>query len=161
MKVSALCIFGLSLLQIFHAKKNKKNHIDIQTLDLTPADVSADGDPLQCDGGANISPGSSIVIQTPKYPRRYPNGKRGRGSWAFYFTAGTKIELTCEKFKVKKGDRFCITLWSGKKCFFGKRSESFKFPYSDELSSFPDSYVKIKMDFRANKRKNSKGFRFV
>ena len=120
-------------MQIFHAKKNKKNHIDIQTLDLTPADVSAEaeGDPFQCNGGADLSPGSSIVIQTPKYPRRYPNGKKGRCLWAFYFTASTKIELAREK--VKKGNRFCITLWSGKKCFFGKRSESFK---------FPDSYVK-------------------
>ena len=75
MRVHAFCLFALGLAPIVHGKKN---HIDIQTLDLTPADISADGNLLECNDGVHMDPGSSFVIQTPRYPKRYPNGPKGR-----------------------------------------------------------------------------------
>ena len=170
MRAHALCLFALGLAPIVHGKKN---HIDIQTLDLTPADTSADGNLLECNADVELGPGTSFVIQTPRYPRRYPNGPKGRCGWHFYLPnsdidilQNTTINMVCDQFKVKRGDRLCIEGELEKKCYYGKQSESFTFPLDNasiRINPEPDYEVDkvVVMDFRSNKRKNSRGFRFV
>ena len=168
MRAHALCLLSLGLAPLVYGKKN---HIDIQTLDLTPADTSADGNLLECNADVELGPGTSFVIQTPRYPRRYPNGPKGRCGWHFYLPnsdidilQNTTINMVCDQFKVKRGDRLCIEGGFDadggleKKCYYGKRSESFNFPLDNSQFHYGGSIV---LDFRSNKRKNSRGFRFV
>ena len=163
MRAHALCLLSLGLAPLVYGKKN---HIDIQTLDLAPADTSADGNLLECNDGVHMDPGSSFVIQTPRYPRRYPNGPKGRCGWSFYLQGNATINMVCDQFKVKRGDRLCIEGELEKKCYYGKQSESFTFPLDNasiRINPEPDYEVDkvVVMDFRSNKRKNSRGFRFI
>ena len=103
-------------------------------------------------------------FQTPNYPLNYPRGKAGRCSWTFLLPPNPKIIF--EKFHVKKGDRLCIKIknnatFKRKKCYYGRKDGSFKFPLQDVSSSAFSNESTMKMVFWPTKRRASQGFKFV
>ena len=88
-------------------------------------------------------------FQTPNYPLIYPDGKAGRCSWTFILPPNPKI--VCEKFHVQKYDKLCIkikndAIFKRKKCFYGRKRQSFTFPLHDVSSAFSNEST-MKMVF--------------
>ena len=125
-------------------------HKNIKSLDLEHSSLPAVvGALVPCGGQVDMRNSTSRHFQTPNYPQNYPNGKAGRCSWTFILPPNPKI--FCEKFHVKRGDRLCIKIknngtFKRKKCYFGRKKKSFKFPLQDVSSAFSNEST-IKMVF--------------
>ena len=119
-----------------------------------------DVETLGCKDTFDFGEGSAAAIQTPNYPDNYPNGRRGRCRWYFDIPAGAELSLFCETFDVRRGDRFCIEDYNNYeyRCYHGKTDEPIEFPFTFYPS---DSENFIYMSFRANRRRNAGGFRYV
>ena len=126
-------------------------HKNIKSLDLEHSSLPAVvGALVPCGGQVDMRWNStSRHFQTPNYPENYPRGKAGRCSWTFLLPPNPKI--FCEKFHVKKGDRLCIFrikndgTFTRRKCYYGRKKESFKFPFHDvDVSSVFSKESKIK-----------------
>ena len=156
----------IAVLIIVHVGYSRHKHGNINSLPLEETSFPLKtGDSVPCGGQVDMRNSTSRHFQTPNYPLRYPRGKAGRCSWTFLLPPNPKI--FCEKFHVKKGDRLCIfrikndATFTRRKCYYGRKKESFKFPFHDvDVSSVFSKESKIKMVFRPNKRSRSgQGFK--
>ena len=134
--------------------------INIQSLNLqSPPGQQT----LRCGGHYTFAAAASVSIQTPRYPRKYPNGRRGRCSWFFSLPEMTEVSMVCDSFRVRRGDRFCIddNQAGARQCYYGSNDRTFYFPLNLSSSTNIGNRYSIEMKFRPNKKKSSKGFRFV
>ena len=115
---------------------------------------------LECGDTFDFGEGSAVAIQTPNYPDNYPNGRQSRCGWFIDVPAGVELSLFCETFDVKRRDKFCITDYNNVeyRCYYGTLDEPMEFPFTFYPSRHENS---IYMKFRANRRKNAGGFRWV
>ena len=134
--------------------------INIQSLNLqSPPGQQT----LRCGGHYTFAAAASVSIQTPRYPRKYPNGRRGRCSWFFSLPEMTEVSMVCDSFRVRRGDRFCIDNNQAgvRQCYYGSNDRTFYFPLNLSSSTNVGNRYSVEMKFRPNKKKSSKGFRFV
>ena len=161
--VSLTLMAVLIIVHVGHGRYENINSLDLEDVSLLLNTVP--GVSVPCGGQVDMRNSSSRHFQTPNYPLNYPRGKAGRCSWTFILPPNPKI--FCEKFHVKKGDRLCIfrikndATFTRRKCYYGRKKESFKFPFHDvDVSSVFSKESKIKMVFRPNKRSRSgQGFK--
>ena len=71
--------------------------------------------------------------------------------------------MVCDSFRVRRGDRFCIddNQAGARQCYYGSNDRTFYFPLNLSSSTNIGNRYSVEMKFRPNKKKNSKGFRFV
>ena len=108
------------------------------------------GTPLECFSGLYGKHGTKVILQTPNYPKNYPNNTRC--PWSIAVPPNTKITIQCEAFNVLQGDFFKIygvsdkisgNSFKSKIVFFGKEKK-------EENS--------ILMEFKSDAQKTSTGF---
>ena len=123
---------------------------NINSLDLEETSFPLNtGDSVPCGGQVDMRNSTTRHFQTPNYPLIYPDGKAGRCSWTFILPPNPKI--VCEKFHVQKYDKLCIkikndAIFKRKKCFYGRKRQSFTFPLHDVSSAFSNEST-MKMVF--------------
>ena len=158
------CLFSVLAVASKFCEAKKPEVKDVASLPKRGGGVLFTVDPrgkvetLECKDTFDFGEGSAAAIQTPNYPDKYPNGRRGRCRWYFDVPAGADLSLFCETFDVRRGDRFCIEDYNNYeyRCFHGKIDEPMEFPFTFYPS---DSENFIYMSFRANRRRNAGGFR--
>ena len=71
--------------------------------------------------------------------------------------------MVCDSFRVRRGDRFCIddNQAGARQCYYGSNDRTFYFPLNLSSSTNVGNRYSVEMKFRPNKKKSSKGFRFV
>merc|ERR1719221_457393 len=83
--------------------------MDIHSLGILPAPSKTDRKSKQVDamtcGSTNVlNYGEYAVLESPNYPRRYPNNQDC--SWEIVIPAGAQVFFSCEYFWVRRGDYF-------------------------------------------------------
>ena len=150
----------MAVLIIVHVGLGRNiNLLDLEDTSLPPSL----GALVPCGGKVDMRISTTRHFQTPNYPLIWPNGRTRRCSWTFILPPNPKI--ICEKFHVMKGDKLCIKIKNGaifkrKKCFYGRKRQSFSFPLHDVSSAFSNEST-MKMVFWPTKRRASQGFKFV
>ena len=164
MRGAAFLVAALALSNVgFCKKKPRDKGMDISQLDLNMTDpsvlASKNVDTLACRQKFDFSSGSSVAIESPNYPDNYPDGRAGRCNWKLSVPALAELSMFCESFDVKRGDKLCITDINNydRACYYGYSGEPFEFPLNVSPSEW-ENYVY--MQFRTNRRRNGKGFRF-
>ena len=164
MRGAAFLVVTLALSNVgFCKKKPRDKGMDISQLDLNMTDpsvlASKNVDTLACRQKFDFSSGSSVAIESPNYPDNYPDGRAGRCNWKLSVPALAELSMFCESFDVKRGDKLCITDINNydRACYYGYSGEPFEFPLNVSPSEW-ENYVY--MQFRTNRRRNGKGFRF-
>ena len=151
---------SLLLASMISLGSSQNTVINIQSLNLqSPPGQQT----LRCGGHYTFAAAASVSIQTPRYPRKYPNGRRGRCSWFFSLPEMTEVSMVCDSFRVRRGDRFCIddNQAGARQCYYGSNDRTFYFPLNLSSSTNVGNRYSVEMKFRPNKKKSSKGFRFV
>ena len=86
---------------------------DLPKVPKIPANLQARGVPIQpravkqvdalpCGGHADLDDGQEVTIESPRYPRKYPNN--ANCTWEITIPAGDNVEIYCEYFHVKRRD---------------------------------------------------------
>ena len=127
--------------------------MDIHSLGTLPAPSKTDRKSRQVDamacGSTNVlNYGEYAVLESPNYPRRYPNNQDC--SWELVIPAGAMVFFSCEYFWVRRGDYFIY----GDAQFYGYDSDGF----GQELSLL-DTQTSLHFGFTSNRRRKAKGFR--
>ena len=151
---------SLLLASMISLGRSQNTYTNIQSLNLqSPPGQQT----LRCGGHYTFAAAASVSIQTPRYPRKYPNGRRGRCSWFFSLPAMTEVSMVCDSFRVRRGDRLCIddNHAGARQCYYGSNDRTFFFPLNLSSSTNIGNRYSVEMKFRPNKKKSSKGFRFV
>ena len=90
--------------------------------------------------------GTQVTIQTPNYPKNYPNN--AKCTWFMIIPAKTKIKIKCEAFNVLQGDFFNIRGFNEKFSGNSLKSQTIIFEKKDKLF----------MEFTSDSQKTSTGF---
>ena len=106
-------------------------------------------DAMTCGSTNVLNLGEYAVLESPNYPRRYPNNLQC--FWELVIPAGAEVLFSCEYFHVKRGDYFII----GDDYFNGKYRAGFE-DYEVELL---DTQTTLHLGFTSNRRRKAKGFR--
>ena len=129
-----------------------RDMIDISSLEHSPAPAKEENsrnvDALACGTTTVLNFGEYAVVESPNYPRRYPNNYDC--SWELVVPAGAEVLLSCDYFWVRRGDYFTM----GDNQFYGY-SEGFG-GWEVELL---DTQTSIYLGFSSNRRRRAKGFR--
>merc|ERR1719369_1858482 len=107
-------------------------------------------DALPCGETANLAAGQETTIESPKYPKRYPN--KANCTWTLNIPAEETLNIFCEFFHVKKRDY--LELVDIFQPFNGFAPEGF----SALLEPYPTDYT-LQIRFTSNRRGRGKGFR--
>jgi len=98
-------IFGLFFLGLSAADLPKVPKIPVNLrsggLPIKPRAVKQ-VDALPCGGHADLDDGQEVTIESPRYPRKYPNN--ANCTWEITVPAGDTVEIYCEYFHVKRRD---------------------------------------------------------
>jgi len=106
---------------------------------------------LKCKNGkGNLAGGQEVTIETPNYPKNYPN--KAKCNWKIKVPARKEVHIWCENFDVRKGDFLRVVRESSK--IFG----SFAAGFGETLPASNKART-LKFQFRSNKKKNAGGFR--
>merc|ERR1711962_518377 len=107
---------------------------------------------LPCGSRADVNDDEEVTLESPNYPRPYPN--RAECRWTLMVPAGKEVQVYCESFHVERGDilRIGSDHWYGK----AEGGSSLIVPTGGELG---DPQQKLKVLFKSNSRKRGKGFR--
>jgi len=106
---------------------------------------------LECKNGkGNLADGQEVTIETPNYPKNYPN--KAKCNWKIMVPAGEEVHIWCENFDVVRGDFLRVLGLTSK--LYGSFADGF-----GEI--LPTANVKrtLKFQFRSNKKKSAGGFR--
>jgi len=107
-------------------------------------------DALPCGETANLAAGQETTIESPKYPKRYPN--KANCTWELNIPAEETLNIFCEFFHVKKRDYLeIVDIFQP---FNGFAPEGF----SALLDPYPTDYT-LQIRFTSNRRGRGKGFR--
>jgi len=127
--------------------------MDISSLGTSPAPSKTDRKSRQvaaltCGSTDVLTYGEYAVLESPRYPRRYPNNQDC--SWELVIPAGAQVFFSCEYFWVRRGDFFIF----GDDQFYGYDSDGF----GQELALL-DTQTSLHFGFTSNRRRKAKGFR--
>jgi len=95
-----LCFLGLSAADLPKVPKFPGN-LKSGGLPIKPRAVKQ-VDALPCGGHADLDDGQEVTIESPRYPRKYPNN--ANCTWEVTVPAGDTVEIYCEYFHVKRRD---------------------------------------------------------
>lgn len=107
-------------------------------------------DALPCGGYADLDDHQEVTIETPRYPRKYPNN--ANCTWELAIPAGDTVEVYCEYFHVKRRDY--IELVNVFQPFNGFAGNGFAVP----LEAHSEDYT-LQVRFVSNRRGRGWGFR--
>merc|ERR1711962_954511 len=107
---------------------------------------------LPCGSRADVNDDEEVTLESPNYPRPYPN--RAECRWTLMVPAGKEVQVYCESFHVERGDilRIGSDHWYGK----AEGGSSLIVPTGGELG---DPQQKLNVLFKSNSKKRGKGFR--
>ena len=158
--VLALALSTTSTLGVEHQPRNNsvphnpRVLVDISSLETLVEPAKDDRKSRQVDamacGSTNVlNFGEYAMLESPNYPRRYPNNIDC--SWELVIPAGAEVFFSCESFRVRRGDYFTLGDYS----FYGKYSTGF-YGYQVELL---DTQTSLQLGFTSDRRRRSRGFR--
>merc|ERR1711892_504977 len=107
-------------------------------------------DALPCGATANLEDGQEVTIESPRYPRKYPNN--ANCTWNLEIPAGDTVHLFCEYFHVKRND--FVEIVNVFQPFNGYADEGFYVP----LDAASEDYT-LQLRFVSNRRGRGWGFR--
>merc|ERR1712180_110139 len=107
---------------------------------------------LPCGSRADLDEDEEVTLESPNYPRPYPN--RARCRWTLMVPAGKEVQVYCESFHIERGDflRIGADRWYGR----ADGGASITIPTGGELG---DPQRKLKVFFKSNRRRQGNGFR--
>ena len=158
--VLALALTTASSLEVEHQPRDggvdhqPREVMDISSLENPPAPHEAERKARQVDGLAcgstdTLGFGEYVTLESPRYPRRYPNNVDC--SWELIYPAGAQVFFSCEYFHVKRGDYFTLDQYQ-----FDGYSSGFS---GQELDFLLDTQTSINLGFTSNRRRRGWGFR--
>merc|ERR1719479_323647 len=158
--VLALALSTASSLDVEHQPRDggvdhqPREVMDISFLENPPAPHETERKARQVDGLAcgstdTLGFGEYVTLESPRYPRRYPNNVDC--SWELIYPAGAQVLFSCEYFHVKRGDYFTLDQYQ-----FDGYSSGFS---GQELDFLLDTQTSINLGFTSNRRRRGWGFR--
>merc|ERR1711892_390945 len=148
------CLLGLSALDL----PKVPNGLPKMPVDITkiPKDLPIKPkalkqvDALPCGATANLEDGQEVTIESPRYPRKYPNN--ANCTWNLEIPAGDTVHLFCEYFHVKRND--FVEIVNVFQPFNGYADEGFYVP----IDAASEDYT-LQLKFVSNRRGRGWGFR--
>merc|ERR1711892_846242 len=148
------CLLGLSALDL----PKVPNGLPKMPVDITkiPKDLPIKPkalkqvDALPCGATANLEDGQEVTIESPRYPRKYPNN--ANCTWNLEIPAGDTVHLFCEYFHVKRKD--FVEIVNVFEPFNGYADEGFYVP----IDAASEDYT-LQLRFVSNRRGRGWGFR--
>merc|ERR1711892_727428 len=107
-------------------------------------------DALPCGATANLEDGQEVTIESPRYPRKYPNN--ANCTWNLEIPAGDTVHLFCEYFHVKRND--FVEIVNVFQPFNGFADQGFYVP----IDAASEDYT-LQLRFVSNRRGRGWGFR--
>merc|ERR1712128_267688 len=107
-------------------------------------------DALPRGATANLEDGQEVTIESPRYPRKYPNN--ANCTWNLEIPAGDTVHLFCEYFHVKRND--FVEIVNVFQPFNGFADEGFYVP----IDAASEDYT-LQLRFVSNRRGRGWGFR--
>merc|ERR1712128_59037 len=107
-------------------------------------------DALPCGATANLEDGQEVTIESPRYPRKYPNN--ANCTWTLEIPAGDTVHLFCEYFHVKRND--FVEIVNVFEPFNGYADEGFYVP----IDAASEDYT-LQLRFVSHRRGRGWGFR--
>jgi len=125
--------------------------VDFEVRDLpkTPR-VARQVDALPCGGHADLADGQEVTIESPRYPRKYPN--KANCTWELTIPAHDTVQIYCEYFHVKRRDY--LELVNVYQPFNGYAANGF----DAYVESRSEDYT-MQVRFTSNRRGRGWGFR--
>merc|ERR1711892_1260276 len=148
------CLLGLSALDLPKVPKGlPKIPVDItkipKDLPIKPKALKQ-VDALPCGATANLEDGQEVTIESPRYPRKYPNN--ANCTWTLEIPAGDTVHLFCEYFHVKRND--FVEIVNVFQPFNGYADQGFYVP----IDAASEDYT-LQLRFVSNRRGRGWGFR--
>merc|ERR1711892_871232 len=107
-------------------------------------------DALPCGATAKLEDGQGVTIESPRYPRKYPNN--ANCTWNLEIPAGDTVHLFCEYFHVKRND--FVEIVNVFHPFNGYANEGFYVPFDAASEDYT-----LQLRFVSNRRGRGWGFR--